>query len=79
MEAVDAQGQPVAGAEVQGTFSKDIDETLIASLDATGKAVFQTVTVIGGRSLLTFCGDAITVVGLPYAPADNVVTGAANH
>jgi hypothetical protein len=74
---VDDLGNPVAGADVTGTFSGDFSETLMASTDGSGVAVLQTSATARGGIQFTLCVDDVSH-GLPYESADNVVTCASN-
>jgi hypothetical protein len=65
-------GDPVAGADVTGTFTGDFNETLTETTDGNGVAVITTTTQVK-KPAYQFCVDDV-VHTLPYDPGDNVVT-----
>jgi hypothetical protein len=70
---LDNCGNVIANADVTGTFTGDYDETLVASTDAAGVAVFTTTTQIKKPSY-TFCVDGISHATLTYDSNDDVET-----
>jgi hypothetical protein len=65
-------GNPVAGADVTGTFTGDFNEIVSGTTDSNGQAVLTTSTQVKKPSY-TFCVDDATG-SLPYDSADNVET-----
>ncbi len=70
---VDANGSPVAGAVVTGTYSGDASGTLTATTDASGTAAFK-LTVQGTFSTFTFCVDNVVLTDWTYDSGANVET-----
>jgi hypothetical protein len=71
---LDANDTPVAGANVTGTFSESISETLVSTTGEDGRAVFQTTTAMTGQVRLTFCVDEVAVDDLTYDATANIET-----
>jgi hypothetical protein len=66
-------GNPVAGADVTGTFSGDFSEQLTETTDAFGVAVLVTTAQVKKPSFM-FCVDGATHATLTYNAGDNVET-----
>jgi len=66
-------GDPVAGADVTGTFTGDFNEQLTETTNGNGVAVITTTTDVKKPSY-TFCVDSVTHATLTYDPNDNVET-----
>jgi hypothetical protein len=67
-------GNPVSGADVDGTFTGDYEETFYdQTTNGSGVAVFVTTTQVKKPSF-TFCVDDVTYATLTYDPNDNVLT-----
>jgi hypothetical protein len=66
-------GNPVAGADVTGTFSGDFSEQLTETTDGFGVAVLVTTAQVKKPSF-TFCVDAVAHATLTYNAGDNVET-----
>jgi hypothetical protein len=67
-------GNPVAGADVDGTFTRDYTETILnVTTDANGEAVFTTAGCVK-KPKYDFCVDDITHATLTYASGDNTAT-----
>ena len=71
---VDDQGNPVADADVMGTFTGDYSETVVGATDAAGAAVLTTTATKRGGVSFTFCVDDISALMLSYDAAANVET-----
>jgi VCBS repeat-containing protein len=71
---LDGNDEPVAGADVTGTFSGSITQALTSTTGADGIAVFQTTSTVSGRVRLNFCVDDVTADDLTYDPTANVET-----
>lgn len=69
---VDENGDPVAGADVTGTFSGDVSGTQTQTTDASGVASFK-ISVTATVSSFTFCVDNVTG-SLTYNSSANVET-----
>ena len=67
---LDDCGDPVANANVVGTFTGSYSETLVATSNAHGIALFTTTTEVK-KPAYTFCVDDI-VHALAYSASDNV-------
>jgi hypothetical protein len=70
---LDNCGNPVPVALVDGTFSGDFNETVSATTNASGQAVFTSTGCIK-KPAYTFCVDAVTRAGWSYNPDGNVET-----
>jgi C1A family cysteine protease len=68
----DDLGQPVEGAAVEGTFTGNFGETLTATTDSSGVAVFTTTTDYKKPSYTFTVNNVVDT--LPYDPSDNVET-----
>jgi hypothetical protein len=66
-------GDPVANADVTGTFTGDFNEQLTETTDGSGVAVITTTTQVKKPSY-QFCVDSVTHATLTYDPNDNVET-----
>jgi hypothetical protein len=67
-------GNPVVGADVDGTFTGDFNETIYdITTNGNGQAVFTTSTQVKNPSY-QFCVDDVTHGTLPYDSGDNVET-----
>ena len=64
---------PVVNADVTGTFSGDYTETISATTNAHGIAIFTTTTQVQNPTF-TFCVDDIVKDGLVYNSGDNIET-----
>jgi len=70
---IDDCGNPVAAAQVTGTFSDDFDETRSGVTDANGMAVILTEAEVK-KPLYTFCVNNVAKGTLTYEPNENVET-----
>jgi len=69
---VDEMGWPVSQAVVTGTFSGEISEgAKMRMTDASGLAVFETISPASRPLRITFCVNNITHAGYKYQPDDN--------
>ncbi len=66
-------GDPVANADVTGTFTGDFSGTLSQTTDASGVAVITAEGCVK-KPAYQFCVDNITHASLTYASGDNVET-----
>ncbi|MHC4087536.1 MAG: CBM35 domain-containing protein, partial [Planctomycetota bacterium] len=67
-------GNPVIGADVDGTFTGDFDDTIYdITTNGNGQAVFTTSTQVK-NPVYQFCVDDVTHGTLPYDSGDNVET-----
>jgi len=71
---VDDLGNPVAGAQVTGTFSGSFNETVSGTTGAAGTVTVTTTATLGGTVSFTFCVDNVVHSTLPYDPAANAET-----
>lgn len=70
---VDANGSPVAGATVSGTFSGDVSGSGSAVTTSTGVATFE-LKKKASVSTFTFCVNNVTLSGWTYDSSANVET-----
>jgi len=70
---VDANGAPVSGANVTGTFTGNFTGTQSATTNSSGVAVLEAGPKKGSTSF-TFCVDNVTHSTLPYNSSANVET-----
>jgi len=70
---LDENNNPVAGAEVSGTFSGDVSGSATATTDANGIASFE-ITKKDTVSTFTFCVDDVTHASYTYTPSANIET-----
>ena len=70
---LDNCGNAVANAQVVGTFTGSFNETLMATTNSHGIAVFTTTTEVK-KPTYTFCVDDIVHGVLQYSAADNIET-----
>ncbi len=72
VEIVNNLGGAVTGAEVFGTFSGDVNESVSATTGADGIATLTTTQTIKGRLKFTITIDNVTHSTLTYDPGSNV-------
>jgi V8-like Glu-specific endopeptidase len=70
---LDENGDPVAGADVTGTFTGDATGTVTATTNSSGEATLK-ITVQGSVNNFGFCVDNVTHGSLSYNSSANVVT-----
>ncbi len=71
---LDDLGNPVASADVTGSFTGDFNEPVAATTDANGVAVLSTTTTSRGGISFVFCVDGVTHATLTYDSAVNAET-----
>ena len=71
---VDANGQPVSGANVTCTFSGGVNETLSGLTGTDGSVVLVTADRARGSITFSVCVDAVAGTGLDYDATANVET-----
>jgi hypothetical protein len=71
---LDDGGQPVANAEVTGTFAGDVTGTYSGTTDANGVATIQSAKTKTVISSFSFCVDNVTHASLNYDSGANVET-----
>ena len=74
VSVVRADGTPVAGATVTGTFSGSYSEAVSGTTGANGAATLTTAGVAKGGVSFQFFVDSVSYGPLAYQPADNRVT-----
>ena len=70
----DDQGNPVDGAQVDGTFTGDFNESASGTTDASGTVDLVTTATLKGSIVFDFCVDDVQHASLTYASGDNTVT-----
>lgn len=71
---VDHNGQPVQNASVTGTFSGDINETIVGTTNSGGQTVIESHGKAKAPVSLTFTVDNVTHESYTYDSSANVVT-----
>lgn len=71
---LDDGGSPVAGATVTGSFTGNIEETVVATTDANGVATLTTAGKAKRPISFGFCVDDVTAPGFTYDNGANVET-----
>ncbi|RIA09399.1 putative secreted protein (Por secretion system target) [Flavobacteriaceae bacterium MAR_2010_72] len=71
---VDNLGNPIANAQVTGTFSGTFNESASAYTNSNGSAALQTQASSKGTVTVNFCVDSVVYSALPYEPSNNTVT-----
>ena len=69
-----ANGAPVAGATVTGTWSGLVSGSASGVTDANGRVVFKSKKVAKKSGTITFSVTNVTASGLTYSPSSNVAT-----
>lgn len=74
VKVLDANGQPVAGAVVSGTWSGLVSRTGTATTGGTGVAIFSSPSTRSKTGTFVFTVNSVTLNGYSYQPLSNIET-----